>query len=138
MAAPVRRVRDVKNVDETAARVANRRDNPLQRAFTAVLDDDARCRSEISAEVGIDTTWIGNGGGDAVFNEAPRERAAFDEKLDFEGACQHPMQGADDQLVLTDGQRTHNLRLYDRCRPHVSSLNAAYAVRRAWMDAALR
>ena len=54
--------------------------------------------------------------GDAVFDETPGQRAALDQELEIEGAGEDPVQGPDDQLVLTDGQRTHNGRLYGTAR----------------------
>ena len=73
-----------------------------------VFDDDAGVGREVRAEVGIDALGIGDGRRHAVVNETSSERAAFDQELDVEGAREDPMQGPNDQLVLTDGQRAHN------------------------------
>jgi hypothetical protein len=61
-----------------------------------------------SARRYVSTRGIAHGGRDAGVGETAGERTAFDEKLDLENARQHAMQGPDDQLVLADGQRTHN------------------------------
>ncbi len=104
---------DVQDVEQAAAGVADGRDDALQAAPAVVLDDDAGVGREVGAQVGVDATRIGDGGRHAVIDETPSERAAFDQELDVEGPRQNAMQGPDDQLVLTDGQRTHNRTLYE-------------------------
>ena len=108
LAAPVGHAVDVQDVEQAAAGVADRRDDPLQAALAVVLDDDAGVGREVGAEVGIDPLGVGDGRRHAVVNETPSQRAAFDEELDVEGAREDAVQGPDDQLVLTDGQRAHN------------------------------
>ena len=101
----------VKHVDEAAARVANGRDDALEAALAGVLDDDAGVRREVRAEVGIDSRRIGDGHRHAVVDETPSQRTAFDQELDLKSARQDPVERPNDQLVLTDGQRTHSGRL---------------------------
>ena len=103
----------MQDVEQAAAGVADGRDDALQAALAVVFDDDAGVGREVGAEVGIDRVGIGDGHRHAVVDETPGQRAAFDEELDVEGARQDPVQGPNDQLVLTDGQRTHNGRLYE-------------------------
>ena len=107
-AAPVRHAVDVQHVEQAAAGVADGGDDALQPALAVVFDDDAGVGREVGAEVGIDPLGIGDGRRHAVVDETPSQRAAFDQELDVEGAREHPVQGPDDQLVLTDGQRAHN------------------------------
>ena len=77
-----------------------------------VLDDDAGARCEIGADVGVHATDVRDGRRHPVFNETPGEGPAFDKEFDVERPRENAMQGPDDQLVLTDGQRTHNASLY--------------------------
>ena len=109
MPAPFGCAADVQHVEQAAAGVADRRDDPLQAASAVVFDDDAGVGREVGADVGIDALGVGDGDGDAVVDETPSQRAALDQELDVESAREHPVQRPDDQLVLTDGQRTHNL-----------------------------
>ncbi len=81
----------------------------LRRAV--VLDDDAGVRGQVGAQVGVDPSGIGDRGGHTVVDQTPGQRAALDEELDLEDARQHPVQGPNEQLVLTDGERTHNTSL---------------------------
>ena len=111
MAVPVRLVGDVEDVDEAAAGVADGRDDALERSLAVVFEDDAGGRREVGADVGIHAAGIGHRHRDAVVHQAPSHRAALDEELDLEGARQHPVERADDELVLTDGERAHNLSL---------------------------
>ncbi len=110
LAAAVRHPVDVQQVEQAAAGVADRGDDPFQAAPAVVLDDDAGVGREIGAQIGIDPLGIGDGGRNAVVDETPGQRTALDEKLDVEGAREDAMKRPDDQLVLTDGQRAHNRR----------------------------
>src|SRR5690606_37689606 len=98
-------------------------DDALQAASAIVLDDDARIWSEIDPEIGVDTFWISDGCCHTVVDETPSQRAALDQKFDLEHTRQDPVKGPDDQLVLTDGQRTHSSTLYGSSLAHKPAAN---------------
>ena len=110
--APRRCVGHVEDIDQAAARVPNGRDHPPQAPAAVVFDDDGSGGGEVRPQVGVHALGIAGRRRDPVIGETPGEGTAFDEKLDLENAGEHPVQGPDDQLVLADGQRTHNRRLY--------------------------
>ena len=111
LAAPVGHAVDVQDVQQAAAGVADGRDDPLQAALAGVFDDDAGVGREVGAQIGIDPLGVRHRRGHAVVDETTGERAAFDEELDVEGTRENAVQGPNDQLVLTDGQRAHSQRL---------------------------
>ena len=107
---------DVQDVEQAPAGVPNGGDDALQAAAAVVLDDDAGVGGDVGAQVGIDPSGIGDRRRYAVVDETSSQRAALDQELDLEGTRQHPVQRPDDQLVLADGQRAHNRRLYEADR----------------------
>ncbi len=99
---------DLQDVDQAAARVADGTHDALEAAAPVVFDDDAGRGAEVRAKVGIEPGRIGDRNGHAFVDQTPREGPVLDQELHVERAGENPMQGPDDQLVLTDGQRTHN------------------------------
>jgi hypothetical protein len=108
------RVAHVQGVDEAPARVTNGADNPLETTPAVVFDNDTRVRSQVYSQIRVDPPGIRDGSSYTVVDETPSQRAAFDQKFDLEHTRQNPVKGSDDQLVLTDGQRTHNSALYGK------------------------
>src|SRR5262245_9189638 len=103
----------VQDVEQAAAGVANSRDDALQSLLARVFDNDAGARCEVRANVGVDAADVRDRCRHPVLNETPGEGPAFDKELNVERPRKNAMQGPDDQLVLTDGQRTHNPALYE-------------------------
>ena len=103
LAALIRNAVGVQDVEQAAARVANRGYDSFQALFAGVLDDDAGAGREIRADVGIHATDVRDGCRHPVFNETPGKWPAFDKELNVERPRENAMQGPDDQLVLTDG-----------------------------------
>ena len=108
LAAPVRHAVHVQDVEQAAAGIADRGDDPLQAALAVVLNNDGRRRREARADVGVHAFGVAEGGRHPGFHETPDHRAAFDKEINVECPGKHSMQGLDDQLVLTDGQRAHD------------------------------
>ena len=119
------RAAHVQDVEQAAAGIADRADDLLQAAPAVVLDDDAGARGEIGAKVGIDALRVSHRRSHPVVDETSSQRATLDEKLDLEDARKNPMEGSNDQLVLTDGQRSHNSH-YTGVRAAPWSLHVRY------------
>src|SRR5262249_3670767 len=102
----------MKDVEQTAARISDGRDHPLEAGTSIVSDDDAGGGSQVRADIRIHAFGIRDDDGYAIFDETSSQRAAFEKKFNLEGTRQDPVKRPDDQLVRTDGQRAHNLPLY--------------------------
>ena len=62
---------------------------------------------EIGAEVGVHPRRVRDGDRRSVLNQSSGEGTVLDQELDIESAGEDPVEGPNDQLVLTDGQRVH-------------------------------
>ncbi len=92
----------VEDVDQRAAGVANGGDRLPDAAAVVVFDDEAGAGGDVGLEVGIDAARIADDDLDAIVVQPSCEGPAFDEEIHLEARQQHIVQGAGDQLVLTD------------------------------------
>ena len=109
----------VQDVDERSAGVSDRRDRLFWTA-TVVFDDEARAGRDVGLEVGVDPPRIADGDLDPGVVETARQGPAFDEEIHLEARQQYVVQGANEELVLTDGKNAH-VRLASPLSPTAGS-----------------
>jgi hypothetical protein len=91
---------DVKNVEEAAAGVPDRRHNLLQSRSAILFDDDAGVGRQVRAQIRIHAFGIGHRRRHAIVDQPLGEGTTLHQELDLERPGEHAVQSSDDQLVL--------------------------------------
>ena len=101
------RVSGVDDVDERAARIANRAQHFLERASAVVLDDETGARRDVRLQVGVNPPRVAGARFDPGVVQTTGKGPAFDKELDLEAWQKDRVERSDDELVLADGYDPH-------------------------------